>query len=656
MRKLYSTFLLAILLLASSLKAAQRVSIASGNWTATTTWENGIVPTAADDVIITQGHTVTQNNGTTGGVTIASLTVNGTIIFADNAQEMRVTGNFTIGTTGIYNSYGVTNNVAKRLYLGGNFINDGTADFTKNFTNTATPSLTLNGTTQQSISGTGSFGSYFQIIELNNSNGVVINTPIVIARSLILTSGTLNNQSTVTINHSLASLTSATIDITAPAAFTGNQVTRGNNSTAAINIIYRGSVQAVAGSEIPSSYLTTNDLTSRTANGITINNSAGLLLNYDVILTSNGTPLTFTNGIISLGNGVTLTCNNLPAAGSTTSFIQGGTVAIRVRSDNTAPVNFPIGSGGEYRKVTFGDMKSVGSPATFVSISLGTPTGGTAGSGLSSITSSRRWLVKILPSGPANTVYNAIYKSINFTFGNSDGGSNVSAIGTSTTLGGAYEALANTSITSNIITATNSNDWNLSTTDNYFTLGTAGTLPVDLLYFNAVATHNKEIKLTWKTASEIANKTFTVQRSTDGISFQDILEIKAKYAGYDYVDYDRSPISGTNYYRLVQFDQNGTSSILKYASAEANLHDISVSYYPNPVIQTLNLSIPNLQDDFIQVNLFDTSGKSLWSKQLAKEQLKTDYAIDMGYVYKKGIYILTVEAKDISKKIKVIKN
>ncbi|WP_304064435.1 T9SS type A sorting domain-containing protein [Pedobacter glucosidilyticus] len=655
MRKLYLTFLLFILF-TLVVKAAQRVSVATGNWTAPATWENGIVPTSADDVVITQGHTVTQDNGLTGGVTVASLTVNGTIIFANNAQEMRVAGNLTISATGIYNSYGATNNVAKRLYLGGNFINNGITDFTKNFTNTATPSLTLNGTTQQSISGAGSFGSFFQIIELNNSNGVIINAPIVIARSLILTSGTLDNQSTVTINHSLASLTSATIDITAPAAFTGNQVTRGNNSTAAINIVYRGTVQAVAGSEIPTSYLTTNDLTSRTANGITINNSAGLLLNYDVILTSNGTPLTFTNGIINLGNGVTLTCNNLPAAGSTSSFIQGGTVAIRVRNDNTSLVNFPIGSGGEYRKVTFGDLKSVSSPATFVSISLGTPTGGTAGSGLNSITSSRRWLVKILPSGPANAVYNAVYKSINFTFGNSDGGSNVSAIGTSTTLGGAYEALANTSLVSNTITATNSSDWTLSTTDNYFTLGIAGTLPVDLLYFNALATQNQEVKLSWKTASETANKTFTIQRSSDGVTFQDIFQQDAKYAGYDYVSYDTKPYTGTNYYRLIQIDFNGTSRILEYASAKLSLQDNSVSCYPNPVIQTLHISIPSLEDDFILVNLFNTYGQNLWSKKLSKEQVKAGYPIDMSHGYTKGLYVLKLESKDFSKAIKVIKN
>ena len=56
--------------------------------------------------------------------------------------------------------------------------------------------------------------------------------------------------------------------------------------------------------------------------------------------------------------------------------------------------------------------------------------------------------------------------------------------------------------------------------ENLFTV-----LPVELVDFQA-ETRGEEVVLTWATASEINNDYFTVERSSDGVSFEPIAEIK----------------------------------------------------------------------------------------------------------------------------------
>ncbi|MFZ2494084.1 MAG: hypothetical protein WA208_21595, partial [Thermoanaerobaculia bacterium] len=68
---------------ARTASAALISSAASGPWTTPSTWQGGVVPTAADDVIIAGGHTVTLGPGDT--VTVNSIAVQGGVTGTSNA-------------------------------------------------------------------------------------------------------------------------------------------------------------------------------------------------------------------------------------------------------------------------------------------------------------------------------------------------------------------------------------------------------------------------------------------------------------------------------------------------------------------------------------------------------------------------------------------
>ena len=101
-----------------------------------------------------------------------------------------------------------------------------------------------------------------------------------------------------------------------------------------------------------------------------------------------------------------------------------------------------------------------------------------------------------------------------------------------------------------------------STTD-YGSPGFAGStqiLPVHLTHFTAEAQING-VLLQWSTANEVNNSHFEIEHSTDDYLFTSIATIDgagntSESQNYEYVHL--SPVTGENYYRLIQSDYDGT--------------------------------------------------------------------------------------------------
>ena len=116
-------------------------------------------------------------------------------------------------------------------------------------------------------------------------------------------------------------------------------------------------------------------------------------------------------------------------------------------------------------------------------------------------------------------------------------------------------------------------------------------LPVDLVSFNAKAKDDR-ILLEWQTKSELNNRGFEIQKSKDGRAW-DILEfVEGKgtiYALNTYYSQDRSPIQGSNYYRLKQLDFDGNFEYSNIVFVNFNHQINKVGIFPNPVKDQLTL-------------------------------------------------------------------
>jgi hypothetical protein len=149
---------------------------------------------------------------------------------------------------------------------------------------------------------------------------------------------------------------------------------------------------------------------------------------------------------------------------------------------------------------------------------------------------------------------------------------------------------------------------------NFGTLSSDGTVPVELTTFNALA-KGKGIELTWKTATEVNNAGFEVQKNVNGtwnkIAFVEGNGTSNTPHQYSYIDADAV---GTVSYRLKQIDRDGQ---FEYSSVvEANAGFTAADYklgqnYPNPFNPTTNITFVMQNSENVTVKVYNLVGQEV---------------------------------------------
>ncbi len=115
------------------------------------------------------------------------------------------------------------------------------------------------------------------------------------------------------------------------------------------------------------------------------------------------------------------------------------------------------------------------------------------------------------------------------------------------------------------------------------TVFTTSVLPVTLIDFQAKQ-NQETVDLTWLTGSEQNSDYYLIERSSDGINFELIGNVKAVGNSSNLQKYsftDENPLIGLNYYRLKQFDMDGRETDFGIQSVTFVQSDSQV--FPNPV-------------------------------------------------------------------------
>jgi large repetitive protein len=141
-------------------------------------------------------------------------------------------------------------------------------------------------------------------------------------------------------------------------------------------------------------------------------------------------------------------------------------------------------------------------------------------------------------------------------------------------------------------------------------------LPVELVEFTGYHDEQEYVNvLNWKTASELNNDYFVVQRSLDGINFITIGQVEGKGTTneasiYSFTDFNLA--TGKNYYRLRQVDFDGSSEFSDVISINVNGSALTtkiINYYPNPTTNKLYIEMQVSEEGTYDMTVIDVTGK-----------------------------------------------
>lgn len=413
-------------------------------------------------------------------------------------------------------------------------------------------------------------------------------------------------------------------------------------------VMFKGSAtQTISGTSVTTFY------------NLVANSTVGVTLQQDAIISNT---LTLTTGALNL-NSKTLTINN----SASTAVSRTGGYILSEQTNNSSKVKWNIGNNTSSHVFPFGTASAVYIPLTLAvtagdigNVTVSTyptaanntpfPTTPVAvtnvnrgATDVSADVVDRFWQIdKDGPSGTATITFEAA----------------PSEVGTITSLlaqrwnGTSWDAPLSGQVSSatgvTVPGITTFSPWTLS--------GNNVILPIELLSFTATAIKGA-VDLNWKTASEINNDYFNVQRSADGLEFSDIARIEAGSSAkeirkYNYVDSD--PLSGKSYYRLKQTDIDGTFSFSDIRMVTLDGSESEVTAYPNPVTDgKISIDFHTALESPTRVTVYDTMGKIVLQDVVA-EGIST-YSMDLTNT-PTGVYVIKgINAKSAFQQTIVVK-
>jgi hypothetical protein len=154
-------------------------------------------------------------------------------------------------------------------------------------------------------------------------------------------------------------------------------------------------------------------------------------------------------------------------------------------------------------------------------------------------------------------------------------------------------------------------------------------LPIELSSFIAER-KNDGVLLKWKTASELSNAYFSIERSTTGDTFTELYQVEGAGTVKTVSEYewlDKHPVAGRSYYRLKQVDLDGNFSFSKIVAIyNKSVGEDTLSIYPVPVTDLIHFNTTS------SVRIINASGNTM-------TQLENVDYVDVS-AFSPGVYYL----------------
>jgi len=356
--------------------------------------------------------------------------------------------------------------------------------------------------------------------------------------------------------------------------------------------------------------------------------------------------LTFTNGVIETTSDdfIIINDNAFVSNANNDSHVDGP-----IRKIGNDAFTFPIGNGSFYAPIGISDFSTNStSQYTTAYYSATAPSGVLSGGGV--LSSKENWVLNrsnVNQTSKITLFYNANLRSGGITDssdlavavynGTNWVSINGAAIG-SKTIGSLTTA---NRVTGSIQGLTFSSPSGLNA------------LPIELLDFSA-QTEDKHIRIEWSTISEINNDFFTVEKSIDGKNWMTVSTLEAAENSdiiTAYQSLDVTPVAGIQYYRLKQTDNNGMSTMSKIVAVNFDHVASTISLYPNPVKDILNIQLESSTEEASLVLTNAMGQKIMELNQVSGSSFSMELS-----TLDNGVYFLEVSQTNGITKTKIVKN
>ncbi|NJB86535.1 hypothetical protein GGR26_002303 [Lewinella marina] len=166
-------------------------------------------------------------------------------------------------------------------------------------------------------------------------------------------------------------------------------------------------------------------------------------------------------------------------------------------------------------------------------------------------------------------------------------------------------------------------------------------LPITLLEWEA-SLLREGVEVRWSTLREANNDFFVVEHSTDGLNFTILTQqsgagnSKGKLT-YNY--YHATPAAGTNFYRLTQYDLDGSFTTYPVITSEFQGVTPTTGIYPNPATagQAIRFAAPSARTT---ANLYHLDGRLIASTPVGTNAFDAQFQLPNSL--QPGVYLLRV--------------
>lgn len=181
--------------------------------------------------------------------------------------------------------------------------------------------------------------------------------------------------------------------------------------------------------------------------------------------------------------------------------------------------------------------------------------------------------------------------------------------------------------------------------------------------FNAKI-NNEIVELAWSVKAEDNNNYFTIERSSDGVHFESLLNKQGtgSSSSLNYSDLDSRPLAGYSFYRLKQTDKSGRTSYSEIKRVQKNVGGEQIasslklkSISPNPFGESFTIAFEMKVNAPVNFQMLNSSGQVVLEKVInAIDGLnKLEFKDEKGLPG--GIYVAVLTYRDEKATQKVLK-